>query len=51
MKCNAKKGDRTPTEARMYLQKRPYAPTISEFFRIKMKQLGLEQFINDVMGV
>jgi 5-methylcytosine-specific restriction endonuclease McrA len=51
MKCNAKKGDRTPTEARMYLQKRPYAPTISEFFRIKMRQLGLEQFINDIMGV
>jgi len=50
MTCNSKKGDRTPTEARMYLQKRPYAPTISEFFRLKLKQLGLEDFINDVIG-
>lgn len=51
IKCNAKKGDRTPTECKMYLQKRPYSPTISEFFRIKLKQLGLEQFINDIIGV
>lgn len=51
IKCNTKKKDRTPTESRMYLQKRPYAPTISEFFRIKLKQLGLEQFINDIIGV
>ena len=51
MKCNAKKGDRTPTESRLYLKKRPYSPTISEFFRIKLKQLGLESFLNDIIGV
>lgn len=46
--CNHKKGNRTPSEANMYLRKAPHAPTISEFFRIKMKQLGLDQFLKEV---
>ena len=36
--CNNKKGNRTPSEAKMFLIKQPYAPTISEFIRMKMKQ-------------
>jgi len=47
-KCNHKKGSRTPHEANMYLKKQPYAPTISEFFRIKMKQLGIEAYLKEL---
>jgi len=46
--CNIKKKNRTPSEARMFLQKRPYTPTISEFLRIKMELLGLDKFLKDV---
>ena len=35
--CNHAKGCQTPREARMYLKKRPYQPTISEFLRMKFK--------------
>ena len=48
--CNNKKGSRTPHEANMYLKKQPYAPTISEFFRIRMKQLGIDDYLKE-MGV
>lgn len=46
--CNNKKNNRTPSEANMFLQKRPYSPTISEFFRIKMELLGLDKFLKEV---
>lgn len=46
--CNNKKNDRTPIEAKMYLRKRPYAPTISEFFRIKMKGLGMDVYLKEL---
>ena len=46
--CNNKKNDRTPTEAKMYMRVKPYAPTISEFFRIRMKQLGIDIFLKDI---
>lgn len=46
--CNNKKRNRTPSEAQMYVGKVPHAPTISEFFRIKMKQLGLDKFLKEV---
>ncbi len=39
--CNAKKGGRTPSQARMYLRMRPYQPTISEFLRLRLKRLGI----------
>jgi len=45
--CNMAKGCRTPNEACMYLKKRPYQPTISEFLRMKFKQLGLEGLLRD----
>ena len=47
-KCNHKKGSRTPHESNMYLKKQPYAPTISEFFRIRMKQLGIETYLKEI---
>ena len=46
--CNHKKGNRTPSEVNMYLRKRPHSPTISEFFRIKMKQLGVDNYLKEI---
>lgn len=46
--CNHKKRDKTPNEAGMYLKKKAYAPTISEFIMIKMKQLGFKEIIDDL---
>jgi 5-methylcytosine-specific restriction endonuclease McrA len=39
--CNAAKRNLTPKEAQMTLQVTPYHPTISEFLRIKAKQMGV----------
>jgi len=46
--CNNKKNNRTPTEAHMFLRKTPYTPTISEFFNIKMRILGIDKFLKDL---
>ena len=46
--CNHKKRDKSPSEAGMFIKKKAYAPTISEFIMIKMKQLGLQEIINDL---
>jgi len=46
--CNNKKNNRTPREANMFLNKKPHAPTISEFFMIKMKNLGLDNFLKEL---
>lgn len=46
--CNHRKGRRTPTEAKMFMKKRPYAPTISEFIRMKMKQLKVDKFLEEL---
>jgi 5-methylcytosine-specific restriction endonuclease McrA len=47
--CNARKGGRTPTEARLHLQRRPYQPTISEFIRLKFAALGLESVLDEIL--
>jgi len=49
-KCNSTKGNRTPSEAKIYMTKPAYAPTISEFLRMKMKQLGVDAYLKE-MGV
>ena len=46
--CNNKKGNRTPREAKMFLKRQPYAPTISEFFRLKMAQLGMHKLLKEL---
>lgn len=46
--CNNKKNNRTPREANMFLRKKPHAPTISEFFMLKMKNLGLDKFLKEL---
>ena len=46
--CNNKKNNRTPSEAKMFPRKKPYCPTISEFFKIKMKSLGVDDFLKEI---
>lgn len=47
-KCNNKKDNRTPAEARMFLHKQPYTPTIMEFIIIKMKNMGIDKVLDDL---
>ena len=46
--CNIKKGYQTPTEAKMYLNVRPVQPTISEFLRLKLQKLGINDILRDL---
>jgi len=46
--CNNKKGNRLPSQAKMFLFKQPYAPTISEFIRMRMKQLKIDDFLREL---
>jgi len=41
-KCNNKKGDRTPEEAGMKLQKSLYAPTVAQFLGKRIKSLSMD---------
>lgn len=45
--CNNKKGNRTPNESNMFMKKRPYQPTISEFLMIKLKQSGVDKILRE----
>ena len=45
--CNNKKGGKTPREVKMYLKVKAYQPTISEFLRLKVKKLGIDQVLID----
>ena len=47
--CNHKKGNQMPSEARMYPQVKAYQPTISEFLQRKVKQLGIEEMLKDMV--
>jgi 5-methylcytosine-specific restriction endonuclease McrA len=46
--CNHKKGNKTPSEANMYMKKQPYAPTISEFIYLRMKKMGITDLLKDL---
>jgi 5-methylcytosine-specific restriction endonuclease McrA len=46
--CNAAKRNLTPKEARMTLHITPYHPTLSEFMRIKAKQMGVFETLMDL---
>jgi len=48
--CNGKKDRYTPREAKMFLKKQPYTPTIMEFIRIRMDALGIHDMLKE-MGV
>jgi len=47
--CNHKKGDQMPSEAKMYPQVKAYQPTISEFLQRKVKQLGIDELLKDMV--
>ena len=47
-KCNGRKGDKLPSEAHMYIKKRPTAPTINQFLQIKMKILGIDDLLKGI---
>jgi 5-methylcytosine-specific restriction endonuclease McrA len=46
--CNHKKGNKTPSEAKMYPQVKAYQPTISEFLRRRVKMLGFNELLSDI---
>ena len=46
--CNHKKGNKTPSEAKMYPQVKAYQPTISEFLRRRVKLLGFDELLRDI---
>ena len=46
--CNNKKGNKTPSEANMYLKVKAYQPTIAEFLRLKVKKLGINKVLKDL---
>jgi 5-methylcytosine-specific restriction endonuclease McrA len=48
--CNAKKANRTPREAGMFLRKRPHTPTISEFLSLKLEHYGVRQLLDEFIG-
>ncbi len=43
--CNDVKGARTPREAGLFLKRRPFQPTISEFLRLRLKSSGVYQYL------
>ena len=47
--CNNKKGHKTCRETGMYPKTKLVQPTISEFLMMRVKSLGLEKFITDVL--
>jgi hypothetical protein len=46
--CNRYKDNKKPSEAGMYLRSQPYAPTISEFFMKKCKQLKIDDYLKEL---
>jgi 5-methylcytosine-specific restriction endonuclease McrA len=46
--CNGKKGNKLPSEAQLYIKKRPVAPTISEFTRIKAEKAGIFDLLQEL---
>lgn len=46
--CNNKKSAKLPSEIQMYLKKKPVAPTISEFTRIKAVKAGVYDLLKDL---
>jgi 5-methylcytosine-specific restriction endonuclease McrA len=46
--CNNRKSDKLPSEVQMYLKRKPTAPTISEFTRIKAIKAGVYDLLKDL---
>lgn len=46
--CNNKKRNLLPSEAGMFIRKKTYSPTISEFLQLKIEQLGLNNTLKEL---
>jgi len=45
-KCNQKKGDLLLKDSGLYLKRKPYHPTISDFCKIRAKSLGIHKILD-----
>lgn len=48
--CNNKKGSKLCSEVKMYPKTNVHSPTISEFLMIKMRVLGIDKIIEDLVN-
>ena len=48
--CNNKKANRTPNQAKMFLKKQPWQPTIMEFILLKLEAEGVDKLIKELLG-
>jgi 5-methylcytosine-specific restriction endonuclease McrA len=48
--CNDRKMNRTPSEAGMYLKRRPFAPTINEFLQIRIRKMGINEVLKEFLA-
>jgi 5-methylcytosine-specific restriction endonuclease McrA len=48
--CNNKKGSKTCAESKMYPRANAHSPTISEFLGIKMRVMGVDKIIEDLVN-
>lgn len=46
--CNTKKGDQLPSRVNMFLKVKPRQPTVSEFLRLKLQKLGINDVLRDL---
>ncbi len=46
--CNTRKGSRIPSEVNMFLKTKAYQPTIAEFLRMKIRNLGLYDVLKEL---
>ncbi len=46
--CNTKKGDQLPSKINMFLKVQPRQPTVSEFLRLKLEKLGINDVLRDL---
>ena len=46
--CNTKKGDQLPSRINMFLKVQPRQPTVSEFLRLKLEKLGINDVLRDL---
>ena len=46
--CNTRKGDQLPSRMNMFLKVQPRQPTVSEFLRLKLEKLGINDLLKDL---
>lgn len=46
--CNHRKADRTPSQAKMFLKRKPHRPTIAEYVQYFTKKYGVEELLREI---